>query len=1262
VGVTPPSGAGCTIPGPANINYDPASLASLFAYLSSNPQMQAGVIWIEASYSNSTGAAIDGTVVGAMSNFALTLKGGWTGVGTNINTSTPSVLGHYLWIFDWNANVTLSDITITGANSTQALSINTSKNIVLTRVKVDNNTTSSQTAYLYNAGAGTGNITITSSSFSQNTNTVGGLIVVSNGMITLSSVVASENDGYGAWLDNSSVLLAKNVTLSGTNDFNDNDNWGLQIDSRGLVTLNNAMASGNGIVDTSGNGLDINNTDGNPATAYGITFTGTNLFNGNYDYGLFILSEGPVKFSTLIANSNKNLTGAPQAGAYIDNSGAATAQPITGSGQFTYNGDRGLQILSIGTVTLNNITASNNGNHGAVITNSYGILAMPVTLTGTNSFNFNYLDGLGIFSLGAISVSNVTAIGNGQSGTSGDGAELDNDNAPSAQKITLTGVNKFTDNSFGAGLLILSRGIVTLNSVTSKDNGAVGINIDNATTATSPQSMALTGVNTSSGNGSTGLYIISKGLIKINSLTANENGEQGAWLDNNQTGAVGGVTLTGTNQFNDNFFDGLQIDTKGAVTLNSVTASNNGDPSAGNGVAVKNTYDNCIDLGSGCTVLSPKGVTLTGTNVFNGNYNTGLSVITYGTVSLSNVTANNNGILSPGGGYGLYVYNAGGLVKGVTLSGTNSLDNNHFTSVYIESYGPIKLNSTSATNTVAGHGAYLTNNGAPSAQSVTLAGTNVFSSNYGHGLSITSVGAVSLNNATASSNGSGGSGYDGVNIDNSGNTPQKVTLTGISFFAGNRDNGLEIYSKGAVSLQNISATGSLLNNGVKVDNTSGLDTLAQAVTISGTNTFSDNAAQGLHVESYGVITLNNVTATGNTGYGAEIINNLSNAATAPKVALTGTNTFSNNDNYGLSVVSKGAITSAFKLTASGNTPNSALGAILDNTYSTTMQGITLLGSNTFNDNHADGLSAKSYGSILINNLTASGNGTSGAGYGAALDNYVSGLAPAPKNVTLTGKNVFNSNQYTGLNITSFGIISVSNITETDSDQALNAGVSLINYTEGKGIIVSGTNTFSDNNYIGLWIESLGSITMNNITANTNASTGVYATNYAVAGAWAIKLTGTNRFEENMGAALEVYSKGAISVNSITAINNIGGSVLLDNDVLGATAGITMTGTNYFYGTTGGAAGLRIRSLGAVSLSNITADGNTASGLVIESASNVTISCGSFTNNTGRGLDITYSGLLTLKGVTASGNTSTDLSYVDSSPTIPPADLVIVRSC
>jgi hypothetical protein len=274
--------------------------------------------------------------------------------------------------------------------------------------------------------------------------------------------------------------------------------------------------------------------------------------------------------------------------------------------------------------------------------------------------------------------------------------------------------------------------------------------------------------------------------------------------------------------------------------------------------------------------------------------------------------------------------------------------------------------------------------------------------------------------------------------------------------------------------------------------------------------------------------------------------------------------------------------------------------------------------------------------------------------GADLDNATGSIMA--HDVKLTGTNTFNGNQSTGLNVNTLGAISISNVTAKDSVNGY--GVYLDSDTEGKAITVSGTNNFSGNLSLGLAIWALGPITVNNISAIDNDGGGAYLTNIAAAGAWAVKVTGTNWLEDNSSDALEVYSKGAISANSITSINNATGVLLQNCDWVGScnpgtTAGITLTGTNYFYGTTGGGVGLRVRSNGAVTLSNITDNGNTGGGLDVEASASVTITCGSFTGNGGPGMDITSAGTITLKGVTSSGNSSLDV--FSSTPTV-------VRSC
>ena len=164
----------------------------------------AGTIWIETSYNSSIGDSggvnIDGSLLGSTQNFALTLKGGWTGSGVTINTAAPSTFNVPLSI-NWNAAVTLSDIVITGLADpgSTALTITTPATVTLTRVNV--NTNAGSGAYIDNS-AGTGAVTVSSSTFSSNSGG-DGLDIYSYGVITLNSVTASNNDeGYGAYLDN----------------------------------------------------------------------------------------------------------------------------------------------------------------------------------------------------------------------------------------------------------------------------------------------------------------------------------------------------------------------------------------------------------------------------------------------------------------------------------------------------------------------------------------------------------------------------------------------------------------------------------------------------------------------------------------------------------------------------------------------------------------------------------------------------------------------------------------------------------------------------------------------------------------------------------------------------------------------------------------------------------------------------------------------------------------------------------------------------
>ena len=117
---------------------------------------------------------------------------------------------------------------------------------------------------------------------------------------------------------------------------------------------------------------------------------------------------------------------------------------------------------------------------------------------------------------------------------------------------------------------------------------------------------------------------------------------------------------------------GLVVLSYGLITLNNLDAENNGqnnflgsttDPQTGWGVYLDNCY---FDWGLGtpaCTSTgAPKGITLNGTNIFNGNYQDGLWATSLGPISVRQIDAEGNG------GDGAYLDNQwAGAVGGITM-------------------------------------------------------------------------------------------------------------------------------------------------------------------------------------------------------------------------------------------------------------------------------------------------------------------------------------------------------------------------------------------------------------------------------------------------------------------------------------------------------------------------------------------------------------------------------------------------------------------
>ena len=781
-----------------------------------------------------------------------------------------------------------------------------------------------------------------------------GLQVVSQGAITVNNLTSNSN-GDGAELYNTSngPSSPQNVTLNGFGEFNDNYNNGLEILSYGAITLNNVDAGQNGHGSgTNGFGVYLDNYQGDAVTAKAVSLKGYNTFNNNLDGGLEIHSLGAIDVSNLNAQYNDGF------GAFLDNNNGSAlgGVTITKDVSIIRNGDYGMQVTSRGAITINVVDAwiADNGSYGWHLDNTSSTTSAGITLGTTGAgenidFSRNGDYGLWVQSKGVITIKELDAWGNTSYGVT-----LDNSTASPPKAVTISGTSD-SGNSFGDngtdGLVILSKGAVTLANLDVYRNGASGVMVDNQTygSPTAPQAVTLSGNNNFDHNFMNGLEIYSYGAVLLKNIDASNNGVDdwwtpagpefgwGVYINNVNPNAlyVKPVTLTGVNTFTSNWNSGLEIWSSGLVSLSNVTAKWNGNyyeasPAYsflgpdGTEVGCGNTINNgANDFYVGCgayidnsAAFTPLGVTITGTNLFDGNTLTGLTVISDGLISLSNVTANNNGWFADW--------------------------------------------SDVTPDTVFGFGADLISN----FKGVTLTGTNTFNGNWEYGLHVDALETITINNLTANWNGDRGAFLQNQFDQKHAN----VTITGFATTDGNGGDGLSIFTNGSVSLINVNANQNA-GDGAYIDAYDDLLSSqggsAANVRILGANSFTGNAVTGLEVYSDGVITLNNITANRNGGTGALLDSNtLAHGSwllpTATTINLTGVNTFNRNSNSGLEFNARGNVTMT-KITADRNGGNGVLGAATGNITLTcgsmtgnTLKGyflsafrVTLTGVNTF---------------------------------------------------------------------------------------------------------------------------------------------------------------------------------------------------------------------------------------------------------------------------------------------------------------------------
>ncbi|NTW08043.1 MAG: hypothetical protein HGA28_00545 [Anaerolineaceae bacterium] len=548
-----------------------------------------------------------------------------------INNWTGTENGAAIETWSNSGTLTLTDVTAkaTEEDSTGIMVAHDAGTVVFNRVDASDNAYMGARIYNY----GTGGVKITNSTFDNNLTKVldGDDIYDCNWNPDTGTC-----DGYSPHFSSLYVYSSGPVTLLG-NSVSNNLGDGANINAyNATVSVKNSIFDGNNNIegvspwDTNwGDGLWV---DANNVVLENIQ-ADRNLLRGIFSYAktsfngihLHAASNGS---SGIFVNSCFDWN---DSDTLCDNPGAGTVTINTGSS--SGNQGSGYEIYSKGAVTITNVYAGWNANDGIQIITTDSPVFAPITLKALDlpgNNNGVYIDGRGV-----ITLSDFEAYDN-----SNDGVSISNYSTSATTLTNVTGMFNETRNNGGNGYYIWSMGPVTVTNLDTQDNGHLGGLIDNKAALTAAavnvNVLAPAGyVNGYWNNGFGGLQILSRGAVTITRIMANNNGVFGLDIDNVPPGLVAGVPVTVSDgTFENNGFggDGLKILSKGQITLMNIRANGNG----GYGVYLDNKST------SGTAGVTINAGTSKG-NEFQGNRLSGLEIRTNGAASLTNLYAANNG-------------------------------------------------------------------------------------------------------------------------------------------------------------------------------------------------------------------------------------------------------------------------------------------------------------------------------------------------------------------------------------------------------------------------------------------------------------------------------------------------------------------------------------------------------------------------------------------------------------------------------------------
>ncbi len=786
-------------------------------------------------------------------------------------------------------------------------------------------------------------------------------------------------------ISNNTALTAfsdGDVLISGS-EFN-NSNIGAEITAGGSVDISDATFNNNYLTGASLTGSKVNIKDSN------FNNNGSGSDQNPTGQGLIINSGGKVTLIGVEANDNQLF------GANIQAQGNVAIDSSFFSGNQVYTGGKydgyGLQVVAkkvvddvttFYTVTLNDVTASDNYLFGASLTGEEIAIANSFfNSNGSGPNNTAIGQGLIVNSSGSVTLVSTKANDNQLFG-----AYIQAQGSVPITSSFFTGNKAYTGGTYyGYGLQVVTKeGAVSLNGVDASNNHLYGASLSGEDVSVDNSLFNSNGSGLNEYETQTGAGLIVKGnenvilsTVSLSNVEANNNQLFGADIQATDQVSVENSFFSG-NQSYEILWDwvtiqekafygyGLQVVTTGNTTdgpsilLNGVTANENNLWGAW---LVSRFPDAGVDV-----TINNLDVTVTNSQ-FNNNVtdstifidDTGLLVNSAGNVFLDNVEAKENRLI------GAIIEATGNvtITSSILPTGETSLAPNG--SSFSHNQGFTCSWSDCNDRTFHGYGLQVLTDGEILLDGVTadenflwgasLSGSMVtvnnstFNNNnnnefgqgptfHGYGLQVVAPGNIFLNGVTANFNNLWGASLDGLNVEvknsqfNNNVSPSYIFID---------DSGLLVNSAGYVLLDNVEA---------KYNRLIGADIVATGnVTITNGSSFSHNQGftcldidcnnmvfhgYGLQVKTQGEILLDGVTADENYLFGTY----LSGSKVTVKNSFFNNNSYSQGGTfhgYGLQVVATGDIL-LNGVTASNN---GTTGAILNTNGSVTLTNVTAI--------------------------------------------------------------------------------------------------------------------------------------------------------------------------------------------------------------------------------------------------------------------------------------------------------------------------------